>query len=207
MAKTSDTTEFEFTKTAETQAKEAEESLGFIRDFSVTSNTEYRTALQLCADVKDRHAAIGAERKSLVKPVSADVKRTNETLGTALKLYAEAEGILKIKMVELNVVRATEIARLRDEAQEAAKAGDVEKAEALIEQADELEVPKLDGLAVSENWTGEVEDASKIPAKYLMPDVKALKELTKTKKRDPNIPGWKAFPESSATVTVSKVKR
>lgn len=197
----------ELAKTAETQAKDAEKSLDFIRGLPCVTNDEYQTALRVCADVKIRHSGIDGTRKRWVDGLNAIAKDINKTLGVPLNFYAEAEAVLKKKMIELNQSRAAEIARLRDEAQEAAKAGDTTKAEELIEQADELEVPKLEGLAIGEAWTGEVTDAEKIPREYLTPDVKALKALTKAKKTDPKIPGWKAYPEGSATVTVSKVER
>ena len=197
----------ELVKTAEDQAKNAKTSLDFIRNISVVSNGEYSTALKLCADIKDRHTTIETKRKSWVDPLNGVVKDINKTLGVPLKFYADAESFLKKKMIELNAHRTAEISRLRAESHEASKAGDTAKAEALIEQAEELEVPKLEGLGIGETWTGKVTDANEIPREYMVPNLKKLKDVTKAKKADPKIPGWKAYPDGSATVTVSKVQR
>lgn len=197
----------ELAEMAIVQAKDAEASLTFIKSMPVVTNEEYGVAVKLCADVKDRHSAIDEKRKSWVEPLNAVVKDINKTLGVPLNFYAEAETVLKAKIIELNTSRTAEISRLRKESSEASKAGDTEKAEALIAQAEEIEVPKLDGLGTGETWMGEVEDEKQIPREYMIPDLKKLKALTKNKKVDPEIPGWRAYSEGSATITASKVER
>ena len=51
--------------------------------------------------------------------------------------------------------------------------------------------PKVDGLIVSDEWTGEVIDASKLPRRFLVPDLDKLKEHTRLYKEATKIPGWK----------------
>lgn len=54
-------------------------------------------------------------------------------------------------------------------------------------------VPEVKGLAVIDDWTGEVVDSSKLPKKYLIPDTDKLVEHTKLYKEATNIPGWRVI--------------
>ena len=63
-----------------------------------------------------------------------------------------------------------------------------------------VELPKIDGISVSETWAGEVVDASLIPREYLTPDLDKLKGVTKSLKEATAIPGWKAKPVRTLAV-------
>ena len=54
-----------------------------------------------------------------------------------------------------------------------------------------VDLPKLEGISVSETWTGEVADANAIPRQYLVPDTATLLGITKTLKEATDIPGWR----------------
>jgi hypothetical protein len=54
-----------------------------------------------------------------------------------------------------------------------------------------VDLPKLDGISVSETWTGEVADKDAIPREYLVPDTAKLLALTKTLKEATDVPGWR----------------
>jgi hypothetical protein len=60
------------------------------------------------------------------------------------------------------------------------------------EQADaHVDLPKLEGVGISETWMGEVTDPDSIPRQYLVPDTGKLLGLTKTLKEATDIPGWR----------------
>ena len=62
------------------------------------------------------------------------------------------------------------------------------------------DLPKIDGVTISETWTGFVVDASLIPREYLTPDLEKLKGITKTLKEATAIPGWQAKPAKTISV-------
>lgn len=61
-------------------------------------------------------------------------------------------------------------------------------------------LPKIEGVVYSDHWTGEVEDARKLPREFLMPDVKKLEAVTKALKEATAIPGWKVVVEKIISV-------
>ncbi len=67
---------------------------------------------------------------------------------------------------------------------------------------DGVELPKVEGITVSETWSGDVIDASLLPPEYLMPDLDKLKGVTKSLKEATNIPGWKARSVKTLSVRV-----
>jgi hypothetical protein len=54
-----------------------------------------------------------------------------------------------------------------------------------------VDVPKIDGVVISETWSGEVTDASALPREYLVPDTARLLAITKALKEATDIAGWR----------------
>ena len=54
-----------------------------------------------------------------------------------------------------------------------------------------VDLPKIDGVTLSETWTGEVVDQDALPRGYLVPDTAKLLAITKTLKEATDIPGWR----------------
>ncbi len=180
--------------------------LEFIKNLEIETPDDFSTAVGMTAKVKRTHKERDEWRKEQVGPLNTEVKEVNAELNPGLAFLSEAEGILKKKIGDFVKSRHTKRAELMARVEEAVGAGDREKAEALIVAAEEFSPPKVEGCAIGEVWKGKVEDASKIPREYLMPDEKTLKALTKAKKSDPKIPGWKSWTEPTVTITESKVK-
>jgi hypothetical protein len=93
------------------------------------------------------------------------------------------------------------------EAEKLARAGDVELADAVLEQqaaAPEPVVslpkvtPKVEGFASRVVWRYRIENAALIPREYLMPDEIKIGQVVRALKGATNIPGVKAFSEDSA---------
>lgn len=180
--------------------------LKLIKEFELGENDDFVTAVGMVAKVKNTFKERDAFRKEQVDSLNKEVEEINGELSPGLAFLAEAETILKDKLGGFVKSQLEKQTKLIGEAGKAAKAGNQKKADALIVKSAELEVPKVPGCAIGKAWKGEVENPSEIPLEYQTPDLKALKALTKAKKLDPKIPGWKAWPEPTVTITVSKVK-
>lgn len=194
-------------KLGASQAEEATESLERIKALPIADVSGLRFAVALTAEVKDRSGEFEAVRKRFVDPLNAVVKDLNAQFKPAGTSLSEAEGVLKGKISDFVLAQRAKRQAMIKQASEASQAGDSAEAERLIAEAEKLEVPKIPGLAVNESWGGEVENPDEIPREFLIPDVKALAALTKAKKGDPKIPGWRASPTATVAITVSKVKR
>lgn len=94
------------------------------------------------------------------------------------------------------IARKNRWAEKFQEAEELAK----DKLANFLEKQESSEIPKLEGVSFTEQWSGEVVDASLIPRDYLMPDIKKLVGVTKALKEATNIPGWQA--KKGKTVSV-----
>lgn len=193
-------------KVGQKQKLDAQGVLKLIKAHEINNADDFATAVGMVATVKNTFNDRDGSRKKIVGPLTTEVAAVNGELKPGLDFLAEAESILKKKLGDFAKSEFRARTKLLDEASEAVAAQDQEKADALIIKADDHQPPKVPGCAVGEAWLGEVVDASKIPREYMTPDLKALKALTKAKKIDPQIPGWKVWSEPTVTVTVSKVK-
>lgn len=86
--------------------------------------------------------------------------------------------------------------KLREQAALAKKNGDKEKAEKLLDKADNIVAPtlastveKVDGVTFRENWYAEVVDLKLVPREFLVPDMKKLNDFARAYKDTRNIPG------------------
>lgn len=190
----------------EKQKLDAQGVLDLIKAHEINNNDDFATAVGMVVKVKGTFTERDGGRKEVVAPLNDEVKAVNNELKPGLDFLSEAEAILKTKLGAFAKSQFRQRTKLLAEAGEAVAAKDQEKADALIAEADEYQPPKVPGCAVGEAWMGEVINADEIPTDYLTPDLKALKALTKAKKTDPKIPGWKAWAEPTVTITVSKVK-
>lgn len=190
----------------ETHAQEhtavASAALAQVTSFQIKDNSSYEYAVESIAEFKSKAGEIEALRRSWVEPLNTVVKSINEAFKPPLTSLAAAEEILKRKIVEFVNAQAEERDTLIHQAGEAFG---TKRSEKLLERAEEKVVPRIEGVTSRVNWTGEVEDASKIPRKYLIVDEVALRAATRAKGGDPKIPGWRAFPTASVAVNAEAV--
>lgn len=196
----------EITEVGKREKLDAQGVLDLIKAHEINAVEDFEMAVGMVAKVKSTFNDRDGWRKEQVGPINKEVKAINAELKPGLEFLAEAEAILKTKLGVFVKTQFDKRTKLLAEAGDAVGAKDQGKADALIAEAAEFEAPKVAGCAIGETWTGKVEDASKIPREYLTPDLAALKALTKAKKTDPKISGWKAWPEPTVTITVSKIK-
>lgn len=63
----------------------------------------------------------------------------------------------------------------------------------VVIEAPAQEEEKLEGVSFVEVWTYTIDDTSKIPREYMIPDEKKIRDVVKAMKGDANIPGVKIF--------------
>lgn len=182
---------------------DAEKTEAYITDLAVASDKQYAAAASMCADVMRQAKEIDEKRVSFVGPLNEVVKNLNAFFKAPLEHLDKCEEILKKK---LGAYVSGEAKKRNQLLIESGKADNEAYAEELIERAEAHMPPKLAGVSMRTTWKGEVVDASKIPAAYLIPDLKALNAMTKAKAGDPGIDGWKATPTTKPAITVSEVK-
>jgi hypothetical protein len=190
-------------KEAAVNTKDAVGVLDMIKRTTIKTVTEYATGANWLAEIKQKRDKVDAARKSVVDPLNAVIKIVNGWLMPGIKALDDAERALKMKMV----IYQQETTEKRDKLINAAgKASNQKERERLLEKAEERAAPEVGGVATRTTWTGEVVDSKKIPREFLTPDVKALLAFTRAKGGDPEIPGWRAFPNTTLAVSVDKVK-
>ena len=186
--------------------KDAEASLDFIKRYQIETGAQFAGAVRMVAEIKTKFGEVDARRKQYTSKLADLVDQFNGEFKPGLEALKEAEKTLKDKLAGFAKTTTEQRAALLLAASEAAEAGDQAKADALIAEAAGCEVPEVKGCSIRDVWTGEIEDAEAIPREYLIPDEKALKAITKARKCDPKIPGWRAYPQPSVTITVSRVR-
>lgn len=141
-----------------------------------------------------------------------------EQLETAKKLIKEKLVAWSVEQERLRReaenLQAAELKRQADEraATEAAQleaAGQPDLAEIVREHAAtelapvvvlESQVPRVEGITSRETWDFVIEDETKLPREYLMPDVKSIRSAVEHQKKLCRIPGVRAFPKPGISV-------
>lgn len=174
--------------------------LKIIRKLIINSAEMFEAAIQMTAEVKAERARREAIRKSIVDPINAGLKQANAVFKPGDNMFAEAERILKAKLVAYTEKQEAARTALLLEAEAQGQEGEHEAASESIAQIAATVVPKVGNYSQSVQWTGEVVDVSKLPREYLIPDVSRLQAITKARKGDPQIPGWRAWPKTVSIV-------
>ena len=182
---------------------DAEKVEGFIKEMAVGNASQYEAAASMCADVITQAKEIDGKRREFVDPLNEVVKNLNAFFKPALEHLDKCESLIKKKLVSFV---NSEVEKRDQLLLQAGQQDESAIAEELIEKAEEHVPPKVAGVSMRTTWVGEVVDPDEIPREYMIPDLKTLKALTKAKGGDPGIPGWKATPSTSPSITASKVK-
>lgn len=176
----------------------------------IISKTGMENGVVAIAEIRTKHDEVDSKRKSFVDPLKQVIKDIDDFFKPALEALKTAENDLKTK-VEVYVTSSLE--RRDNVLRDVSAAKTTEAKETLLAQADDLVPPKVKGLSIRETWTGEVTDEKKLikwaiknSPDLLQVNEKALKALTRSTGRDPEIPGWLAYANRSAVVTPSKVE-
>lgn len=191
---------------ASTNAEEAEDALALVKSVSLQTNEDMEQAAAIVGELKTKRKEVDTQLKRFTKPLKGVIKDIEAFFRPAIKALDECEAMLKGKIAAFTEQQASKRDELIDAAGQALRSGEAAPA-ALLAEADFYMVPKLPGVSIRELWDGEVVDASQIPREFMIPDIKALRALTRARKCDPQIPGWRAFRRSSVAITADDVAR
>lgn len=190
-------------KVAAGKKAESNSVMEMITRMSIKNPGEFESAARSLAEIKTTRAELDEQRKAGVNPLNGVVKLINGWFQPAIKKLDEAEAALKKKMLAYQIDAAAKRDLLITRA---GKTHDQEKRISLLDAAEDHAPTEVAGVQTRSTWVGEVEDASAIPRRYMIPDVKALAALTKATGGDPEIPGWRAWEEKSLAVSVDRVR-
>lgn len=105
---------------AVTMSSRASRVLGFIRDFQIANQDDYALAAEELRDIKARAKTIEDQRTGITGPINKALKAINDLFRPPSEALAEAERILKNKMITWDTEQQRIAAEARRKAEEAA---------------------------------------------------------------------------------------
>ena len=226
MSETAKIIEFEnVSEKASTLNQEAQDMLTTYKQTQIKTNDQYVKAGDVLKEIKTKIKDLDEERKAATRPLDDTKKKIMDWFKRPLGWLQEAESAIKRSMLSFQ----QEQKRLRDEQQrkideEAKRKEDAEKkklesraqnweekgntakAEALREQAEEVQhvapvlaprVEKVAGISTKKIWKFEITDASQIPREWLIPDEKAIGAFVRATKGAKPIAGINIYEEET----------
>lgn len=140
-------------------------------------------------------------KNSIVEPL-AEAERLLK--GKAIAYNQEQERIAAAKQARIDAQKRKEQEELLAKAKKAEEKGQTEKAENLMQQAQnmpapvvEKAVPKNSGISIKKNWKFRVKDVNAIPREYMIPNEKALQGIATSTKGSIKIPGVEFYSEDN----------
>jgi hypothetical protein len=177
-----------------TEAKtEAEATLGMLREVRLTTPEHESWAMNAANALAKKHDELEKKRKSWTAPLKKVTSDIESEFRPVLQLLTQGIDILKQKVGDYRFALEQEKRKALAAMHTAVQAGDTAQVQALATQIEISAPPPPDKGSVNMVWTGQVTNATEIPRQYLVPDVNALLTITASLKRDPGIPGWKAW--------------
>lgn len=166
----------------------AEDAIALVRDFAIDSPTMYEVAADELRAIKARAAKLDEQRKAITRPLDDAKKAAMDLFRGPLEVLAEAESLLKSKMLDwqraqdriareeqakIEAATRAERERLAAEADRLTAAGKVEEAAAKRDVASimvapavapQADVPKVQGVATRKTVDFEVVDFAALVA-------------------------------------------
>lgn len=155
---------------------------------------------------KEPHLEAGRQVDAKWKPILTTLDSAASIVASKIRTFrAEAQLRAEEEQRRLRAEQEKERLRLAKQAEKAEARGLPETADALIREAETMQpaivqsaMPKrVEGLGFAENWTFEIEDESKLPREYLVPDRVAIGKTVKALKGRTAIAGVRAFNQDS----------
>ena len=196
----------EIRKEATAELATSSELLELVRGAKVVSPEDYEFAGSALKEVAHKVDAVTARRDERLEPFRAVVKNITATWKPVLDAYKKCEELWREKISTFAVGREQDRSALLKEASDAFAAGKEAQGQRLVSKAEDTDVPKLEGVSLSTKWIGEVIDAEAliqavlsgaVSREVLQPNLSALLALTAARQGDPEIPGWRAYPEAA----------
>lgn len=190
------------------EAAEAKQVEELVSAKDIKSFNDLRTVVQWIAEIKNKNKEVDEKRTSITKPIRQGLDEVNELFKPALNFLSIAEKSAKSRIISF-------ISQCKIKQEELLQNFDMdaspEKKDAIVKQAEALDVPKIPGLSIREPWTGEIIDpvalfnwAFQNNPQALKVNEKVLVEITKATDGDPKIPGWRSFKKQTVVISPSK---
>jgi hypothetical protein len=181
-----------------------------VEGYSVANAGERQAAIDLLSEIKRQLKESEDLRKELTQPINLSLKTINARFKEAQEPLKAADQELRRKVLEYDKDEAAKQKAAEEEAMKAARAAADKAAETGKPVAVPIAPPTPAAPAKTtrtagggtatrrETWTFEVEDESKIPAEYMVPDTKKIGAVVKAGVRE--IAGVKIFKEEGLTI-------
>jgi hypothetical protein len=202
---------------ADVAKREAEATLAMAEMFKVECAEDFNAANVELIAVKKKMREYETQRKDMKEPILEAGRKVDAFFKPAIEVLAKVEGIIKGQMIayqreqerirrEAEDLARKELERAERARMKAIEKGDVTKVAKLEEKvaniaatvAEAPQVAKVKGFSITEIWSAQVVDVSKIPREYMVPDQARLDELAKAHKENLSIPGVLAVKRDSA---------
>lgn len=169
--------------------EETDEALDFARGFEIVSAEDLELVEAARAEAKGKWKELEAKRQTVSKPLNEAIRAHNalfKPVLTALEALGKCwDDSLRAYRARCEAERAEAIAIAH-----AAEAPE-EIREAVMIAAEA--VPQNQGTMYIDHWVFEIEDESKIPREYLLPDLAKIGQVVKAMKESTSIQGVNAF--------------
>lgn len=172
------------------ERQEAQACLQMIQTLPMSSPEDRDRAGRLINSAKDKIKALEADRREVVDPINADVRRINGWYKPVVEFYEACQRSLKDRLAaRLKELQAEQDAAL---ATVQAQAGHASAEVFAIAHA----TPSApEAVQQREVWKFEVVDFSKLPDEYKMADEAKIRKVVQALKADCDIPGIRLIPE------------
>lgn len=171
--------------------------------FNLTKSTRDAYERERVAE-KEPHLAAGRAVDARWKPVLTTLDDASNEIASKIRAFRrEMERRAEEEQRRLREQQEKERQRLERLAEKAEAKGLTETADALIREAETMQpaivqpaVPRhVPGLQTAERWTFVIEDESKLPLEYLIPDEQAIRRTVQAMKGRTAIPGVRVYRE------------
>ncbi len=173
--------------------KDSDAWIQVIDGFQIENAEHAQMASECLKELKDKLDMVEETRTSITKPL-LEAKRKVDAL------FKPVTTSLKASLDTVRVKLGRYTAEQRDEAQRLlaeASQSEPEEAAALVAASNRAQA---EAPSVREVWRFEVEDVSKLPAQFLVPDEKAIGAVVRSQKGNAKIPGVRVFVEHRAVI-------
>ena len=180
-------------KTCKQMKKDADAWIEVVDGFQIENAEQAELASECLTELKAKLDLVEETRTSITKPL-LEAKRKVDALfkpiSTGLKTSLD---IVRGRLGTYTAQQRIEAQRLLEEASQS----EPEDAAALVAASNRAQA---DAPSVREVWRFEIEDASKLPSQFLVPDEKAIGAVVRSQKGNAKIPGVKVFVEHRAVI-------
>lgn len=133
--------------------------------FVIQNDEDYELATTMLTDAKKQIKEIERRRKTVTQPLDQALRAFRALYRPTLKVYESIEQLLKKKISDYTLEKRRQEEEAMRQMAEASREGDFAKALAVSDALKKAPVAK--GVTVTEEWTYEVTDLSKVPREWL----------------------------------------